>query len=401
MFLPDLSQLIFFAPVLADLGLERNPNVERGLVVWSVVVVLCALLTLWLATRPGGVLNKKVSKHPPTTSQVARGSPFMRATLLNVAQLFTGLLTVYAFVRIAEPHPKRPAGWYLISPPQEATVLARQGDIVWAGGKEGLFAVDRQTMDVRDIPLLKARDLRGVRALLAEDVGLWIGCRQGLFRYRPEKLERVMPRNREDLGPVTALLRARDGALWIGVREGAWRVEDQSAEWRRFGHSEGLVLPSVDVIYQDSQGNLWFGSNEPEAVGLFRFDGSRFVNQSTGLTSKAVNGLLEDHTGTLWVATGFSTRGGAASFAKDEWVPVPEIPGLSGEKIRSLFEDSRHDVWFCSEYNGVAIRTGNGWKRITQREGLPGSELKDVLEDESGTLWLATERGLGCLRSLP
>src|ERR1700726_4095220 len=101
MFLPDLSRLIFFAPVLADLGLERNPNAERGLVVWSVVVVLCSLLTLWLATRPGGVLSKKVSKHPPTTSQVARGSPFMRATLLNVAQLLTGLLTVYALVRIA------------------------------------------------------------------------------------------------------------------------------------------------------------------------------------------------------------------------------------------------------------------------------------------------------------
>jgi ligand-binding sensor domain-containing protein len=148
---------------------------------------------------------------------------------------------------------------------------------------------------------------------------------------------------------------------------------------------------------------LWFGSNDPEAGGLFRSDERdwKFSDRSSGLSSHAVNGLMEDHTGVLWVATGFSTHGGAARFAGDKWLPLADIPGLSGEKIRSLFEDSRHYLWFCSEYNGVAIRRGDGWKRITQREGLPGSEVKDLLEDEYGTLWLATERGLGCLRSLP
>jgi ligand-binding sensor domain-containing protein len=401
MFSPSVAGFFPMNSFLADLGLERNPNVERGLFVWSLVVIGCALLTLWLAIRPGGILNRKASQPPGASEVAAHGWPFMKRTLLNVTQLFTGLLAVYGLVRLAEPRASRPPGWYLISPPHEATVLASQGNIVWVGGKEGLFAIDRQSFSVRDIPPLKARDLRGVRALLAENDTLWIACRLGLFCYRQEKLEQVTPRDREDLGPVTALRRARDGALWIGVREGAWRLDNRSGEWRWFGRSEGLTLPSVDVIYQDQDGNLWFGSNEPEAAGLFRFDGKGFSNQSSGLTSNAINGLMEDHTGVLWVATGFGTRGSAASFVEKQWLPLGDIPGLSGEKIRSLFEDSQHELWFCSEYNGVAIRSGNSWKRLTQREGLPGSELKDLFQDDTGTLWLATERGLGCLRSLP
>ena len=401
MYSPSVAGFFLVNSFLADLGLERNPNVERGLFVWSSVVVGCALLTLWLAIRPGGMLNRKASQPSAASEVPARGWPFMKRTSLNAAQLLAGLLAVYGVTRIVEPRATRPAGWYLVSPPHEVTVLALQGNIVWAGGKEGLFAIDRQNFAPHDIPRIKARDLRAVRALLAENDALWIGCRQGLFCYRQGMLEPLTPRDREDLGPVTALRRASDGALWIGVREGAWRLDTQAPEWRWFGRSQGLTLPTVDVIYQDRQRNLWFGSNEPEAVGLFRFNGNGFSNQSSGLTSNAVNGLIEDHTGVLWVATGFGSHGAAASFVKDKWLPLDDIPGLSGEKIRSLFEDSRQDLWFCSEYNGVAIRRDDAWKRLTEKQGLPGSELKDLLQDETGTLWLATERGLGCLRSLP
>lgn len=401
MFWPHSRRCIFVASLLADLGLERNPHAERGLVVWSLVVLSFALLTLWLATRSGGMLSDIESKSREANDGVVHGWPFMKRALLNVAQLFAGVLAVYALARVADPRAERPAGWYLVCPPHEATVLARQGNILWAGGKEGLFAIDRQSLSVLDIESLKARDLRGVRALLAEVDALWIGCRQGVFCYRPGRIERLAPHGGQDVGPVSALCRKRDGTLWIGVREGAWRVDSQAAEWQWFGRAEGLALPSVDVIYQDREGDLWFGSNEPEAAGLFRFNGREFFNQSFGLISHAVNAVMQDHAGVLWAATGFGMRGGAAFLTKDKWLPVADMPDLSGEKIRSLFEDSRHDLWFCSEYNGVAIRSGNTWRRVTQRDGLPGSEVKDVLEDENGTLWLATERGLGCLRSLP
>jgi hypothetical protein len=398
---PGCARLLV-AQIIADLGLERNSNVERGLVVWSAVVVGFALLTLTLAMRRSGRLRISDSKAADAIrGDRGQGWPFMKRALLGAAQVLGGVTVVYILAQLLTPRIERPLGWHLVTPPHEAGALALRKGIVWVGGREGLFSFDRRTLASADIAELKSRDLRGVRSLLAEGEALWIACKQGLFRLHDQKLERIAPRDDRDLGPVSAIYRASDRALWIGVRGGAWRIDAANNEWRWFGRSDGLVLPGVDVIYEDRGGNLWLGSSDPEATGLFRAKGNwKFVDQSDGLTSLAVNHMREDRAGNLWVATGFGGRGAAARLEENGWVLLEDLPGLKGEKIRSLFEDSRGRFWYCSEYNGVAIRAGDEWHRITLKDGLPGTEVKAMLEDDDGTFWLATERGLGCLRQL-
>lgn len=382
--------------LLADLGLERSSKAERGLVVWALVFSFFALLTLLLWRRGFARYGKAGSPNDPS-----RGAPFMKKTAVAVAQIACGIIAVYAAARLIEPKATRPQGWFLISPPHEVTVLAQQGDTIWAGGREGVFAVNRKTRQILAIAEIQSRDLRAARALLCDDRQVYIGCRQGLMRYDGTRLQALFPPGRDDIGPVTAILHEHDGTFWIGVEKGVWRVDPAFADWKWFGRDEGLTLPSVDVIYQTHDGNLWFGSNAPEAPGVFLFDRKIFTNVGSGLPHHAVNDLLEDHAGTLWIATGFGSRGAAARLENGKWTELSNLPGINGEKIRSLFEDSRQRLWFCSEYNGVAMQTGQNWKRLTVDQGLPGSEVKDMLQDGDGWLWLATERGLGCLQTMP
>ena len=73
-----------------------------------------------------------------------------------------------------------PEGYAIVRPPQEVSALALQGDVVWAGGAGGLYAIDRR--EPRLLPLPPgAPNLRRVRDLLvdAED-RLWIAHRGGL-----------------------------------------------------------------------------------------------------------------------------------------------------------------------------------------------------------------------------
>src|SRR5437870_8563180 len=126
-----MAQFVF--ATLADLGLERSPKAERGLVVWAIVVVFFAALTLYLSKSRGGLLRKTDLVPGDTTD---RGRPFMKKTFVAFVQVASGLLAVYALARLTEPTVRRPGGWDLISPPHEVTVLARQGNIIWAGGKE-------------------------------------------------------------------------------------------------------------------------------------------------------------------------------------------------------------------------------------------------------------------------
>ncbi|HJT80273.1 MAG TPA: two-component regulator propeller domain-containing protein [Chthoniobacterales bacterium] len=385
--------------MLADLGLERSSKAERGLIVWAAIIVFFALVTLYRWRR-----TRSAAGHPGDTDIAPqRGAPFMKKTFLAVIQIACGILVVYAIAKFTEPKPTRPAGWQLISPPHEVTVVAQQGGRIWAGGREGLFVVDMNTRQLVNIPEIQSRDLRAVRALLGEDKQVSIGCRAGLLQYDGSHLQTLLPPGRNDLGPVTALYRSRDDFLWIGVGNGAWRVDRGLGNWRWFGPNEGLILPSVDVIYQTRDGDLWFASNAPEAVGLFRYQNqtAKFSDAGSGLRHHAVNDFLEDHGGKLWVATGFGSRGAVVFLEEGRWREVADLPDISGEKIRSLFEDSRRQIWICSEYNGVAIRAGGAWRRLTTREGLPGMEVKDMLEDANGALWLGTERGLGFLNTVP
>src|SRR5476651_1808872 len=67
----------------------------------------------------------------------------------------------------------------------------------------------------------------------------------------------------------------------------------------------GLSSNTVNVILQDHNGLIWFGTND----GLNKFDGTNFTvyshneRDSTSLPANQVVSLLEDKSGKLWVGT--------------------------------------------------------------------------------------------------
>jgi two-component system sensor histidine kinase ChiS len=79
----------------------------------------------------------------------------------------------------------------------------------------------------------------------------------------------------------------------------------------RFDHlttADGLADSHVEVIFQDSQGFIWFGTND----GLSRYDGYHFTNyrhepdNPNSLAGNGILGIIEDKQGRLWIASGKS-----------------------------------------------------------------------------------------------
>src|SRR5512138_1517032 len=76
----------------------------------------------------------------------------------------------------------------------------------------------------------------------------------------------------------------------------------------RFDHiasEQGLSQSSVQVIFQDSLGFLWFGTED----GLNRYDGHTFntykpdPDVASSLSDRWINSIVEDQNGYLWIAT--------------------------------------------------------------------------------------------------
>ncbi len=124
----------------------------------------------------------------------------------------------------------------------------------------------------------------------------------------------------------------------------------QRYNFKFYGQEEGLQNLAVQVVLQDREGFLWVGTQN----GLFRYDGSRFkaFTKDDGLPGARIESLHEAADGTLWVGTG---------------------AGLARSK------DGRFETVPLSAGAGVA-------RGVVGREG--------IASDPQGRLYLATDRGL-------
>ena len=170
--------------------------------------------------------------------------PKARHTVGVVLQLLmgaaVGLAAGYGIRALQQRNAMRrlPEGYAIVRPPQEVSALALQGDIVWAGGTGGLYAIDRR--EARPLPLPDgAPNLRRVRDLLVDDEDrLWIAHRGGLAALHdgegaPDGADAPLP------GAALSLWLDRDGRLGWGESPGGARGRG----WRRITTDDGLGTP--------------------------------------------------------------------------------------------------------------------------------------------------------------
>ena len=88
-------------------------------------------------------------------------------------------------------------------------------------------------------------------------------------------------------------------ALWWLL--GPAPVLAQRYVFEHYGHEQGLRNLAIDCLLQDRTGFLWVGTQN----GLFRLDGRRFreFGPADGLPGSWIHALHEDAEGTLWVGT--------------------------------------------------------------------------------------------------
>lgn len=292
-----------------------------------------------------------------------------------------------------------PPGWTITRPPHVVLTLTVHDDILWAGGKDGVYKLDRQSGDLVE-KLEGEHSFEYVKALLVDSSGaLWIGHWDGLTRYDGTVWHTYTEKDGLPDNRVNALMEDREGRLWVGTWGGAAFLE--GGEWNVLTSADGLTDDMVNVILQDGEGGMWFGSYVAPAGGISYFkDGKwQLFSTSTGLPHNNITSLVEDSSGKIWAGTGLNKRGGAARFGPTDtgWA-IEEVitrdDGLAGEKVRSLFQDSDGVIWFGSEYDGVARLDGSHWSVLTDKDGLSHNEVMCMLQDKEGNLWLGTKDGV-------
>ena len=152
--------------------------------------------------------------------------------------------------------------------------------------------------------------------------------------------------------------------------------------------TDGLVSNTVLTIFEDSRGNIWFGTTD----GLTRYDGENFRTFTTedGLAQNTIGLIFEDQRGMLWFAEGVLSdvlkRGNPMDMS---WMETP----LS-ELDLTPHHETPEEITRHPPLKGVSRYDGQAFKTFTTDDGLAGDTAKDIVEDETGTLWFATGFGV-------
>ena len=173
----------------------------------------------------------------------------------------------------------------------------------------------------------------------------------------------------------------------------------------RLGSGTGLAQGTVNAIAQDSQGFMWFGTED----GLDRFDGyeiRHFIHSrgnSGSVPSNWIAALARDNSGRLWVGT----EGGGLVW-RDAAVNEFRAPALGqsptlrdpAAKMRALYVDRSGRLWVATRGAGV-LMLDTAQRRSREWHSEPGNaaSLSDdsvfaFAEDAAGKIWIGTANGL-------
>jgi len=197
------------------------------------------------------------------------------------------------------------------------------------------------------------------------------------------------------------------GNLWFGTGSGLITGEGASGVCKYNGESfhtfttqDGLAGNDVTAIYEDNQGHLWFSTQN----GLSQFNGRAFKNYTAkdGLPSDFIGAITQDRKGNLWFGHGnkmfFGGGHGVTRYNGHSFTTLKTQDGLVDNNVRAITADRQGNLWF-STYGGVSKYDGKSWVNFTTAEGLCHNGVSDVLQTKDGDLWFATFGGISRYRS--
>ncbi|MEO6549241.1 MAG: two-component regulator propeller domain-containing protein [Ferruginibacter sp.] len=292
-------------------------------------------------------------------------------------------------------------------------VKDKEGNI-WSGTYFGgiNYFSNQNTHFKKFFPRIGENGLSGnvIREIHEDDDGnLWIGTEDaGLNKFDTanKMFTQFQPAgNRESISSTNIHGLLVDGnELWIGTFENGLDILNINTGKVARHYSEGQVNSTLksNFIYHISK-----MSTGEIVLGTTR--GAYFYNKENDqfslLPGMPLNNwythILKDNKGIVWA----STYGNGVNFYNSETrsagnfrYDVSNKYSLGSDRVNSIFEDSKKNLWFGTESGLCRLnRAENKFKRYTTQNGFPSDFILSMVEDNKNNLWISTSKGLVCL----
>lgn len=201
---------------------------------------------------------------------------------------------------------------------------------------------------------------------------------------------------------IRSIFQDNNGNFWFGpAGESVARYDEKTLTYyskNEFFHGNNSFVQadwsSVHAIAEDKNGNIWFGTD----YGAVKYDGKTFrsYTEENGLSNLRVGrkSILPDKAGTVWVGTAggvFRYNPSADSTGGKCFSLFHLLPPIN---VKDIMEDNTGNIWFASQDNGVFRYDGKAIKNITGKEGLGDNYAGGMAQDKMGNFWFTMKGGI-------
>ena len=161
----------------------------------------------------------------------------------------------------------------------------------------------------------------------------------------------------------------------------------------------------VGCISEDSNGNLWIGTNGG-GLNYFNRKTNKFTHyvshpgKSNSLSSNVIVSVFEDSERKIWIGTYFGglncldpETGKITVFHHND----SDSTSLSDDRVWSICEDSHKNIWIATLTNGLNLfdrETGRFRRFNTQNSSICFNYINSIAIDENNNLWISSSHGL-------
>ncbi len=267
---------------------------------------------------------------------------------------------------------------------------------LWIGSAKGLGRFNLKTREYEDPgpiappTLWDAVRKDDIRALLADDTGMWIAARhEGLFRLtfasdRLTPITDLLEENATLTHPyIRLILKDSSGVLWLGATKGLNRFDPATNRLRTYlpdpNNMVSLPHPRIRALYEDSNKGIWVGTSDGLLLLDKQNDPLQVWKYEAGdpaqriLAGKGVRGVSEDSQGRIWIAT----EGGVSVYNREtgKVVILREQDGMPNNSAYSVIPVG-HYMWISTLRGLARVDTENlQIESYDTTDGLPGNEF--------------------------
>lgn len=218
---------------------------------------------------------------------------------------------------------------------------------------------------------------------------IWAGSQNGLVRLTPKRLLVYDQRHGLTRNNITSVMEDDNGSLWIGTSGGGLdQLKDQSIH--SYTPAAGFSNDVVLSVCQGRDGTVWAGSDSFGGLTQLKNGKIKRCNLPGASFGTAINALMEDHAGNLWIGC----SDGLQCMREGEFKTNEMMAKVAGTPIHALCEGRQGEIWFGTDH-GLIRSKESQITMFSKKDGLPDNVIKALYEDQQQVLWIGTQkRGL-------